>query len=53
MTKRTATKLLKSQKVIVALDLNSYLFLLALKIEIRCRNLETPLAEIEKGWERA
>ncbi len=53
MTKRTATKLLKSEKQIVALDLQSYLIFLALRIEIGCRNLNTPLAEVVKGWEGA
>lgn len=50
MTRREAIKLLKSEKTIVALNVQAYLAFLALKFEIGARDLSVRLADIEKGY---
>lgn len=48
MTRRRAIHLLKTTPVIDCLDLQSYLWFLALKIEISGRDLTVKLAEVRR-----
>lgn len=45
MTRRKAIRLLRTSREIVALDMRSYLLLLALSIELSGKDLTRPLAK--------
>lgn len=50
MTRREAIRLLKTEKQIDCLDQRSYLSFLALRVEVGCSDLTSPLAKLVKAF---